>query len=184
MGERDEEAVRRFVEHFAMTMDDFGFPRMNGRVLGALTVSEDGAMTAREIGEWLGVSPAAISGAVRYLVHIGMVSREPVPGSRSVRYRMVSNTWYMENIAKGGVYKIVADLVAQGAETVGQGTPAGDRLREMADFFLFLQEELAVLVEKWHASGRWRGNGGRVPDAAASVQRADLAGLNGAPESA
>src|SRR5437667_6642501 len=99
MGERDEEAVRRFVEHLAMTLYDLGFPRMPARVLCTLMVAEDGAMTAGQIGEWLGVSAAAVSGAVRYLVQVGMVQREPTPGSRSDRYRAMGNTWYMASIA-------------------------------------------------------------------------------------
>ncbi|WP_155371351.1 GbsR/MarR family transcriptional regulator [Catellatospora vulcania] len=152
MAERDEEAVRRFVEHLAMTLNDLGFPRMPARVLGALTVAEDGVLTAAQLGEWLGVSPAAASEAVRYLVQIGLVLREPVPGSRSTRYRSVGNSWYMASVAKGGVYKQVADVMSEGVSAVGADTAAGARITEMTEFFLFLQEEIAALVEKWQAT--------------------------------
>ncbi|MDI1461604.1 MarR family transcriptional regulator [Catellatospora sp. KI3] len=151
MAERDEEAVRRFVEHLAMTLSDLGFPRMPARVLGALTCAEDGVMTAAQLGEWLGVSPAAASDAVRYLVQVGLVLREPVPGSRSTRYRSVSNSWYMASVAKGGVYKVVADVMAEGVGAVGADTAAGARLTEMTEFFVFLQDEIAALVAKWQA---------------------------------
>ncbi|GAA1369775.1 GbsR/MarR family transcriptional regulator [Catellatospora chokoriensis] len=151
MAERDEEAVRRFVEHLAMTLNDLGFPRMPARVLGALTVAEDGVLTAAQLGAWLGVSPAAASEAVRYLVQVGLVLREPVPGSRSTRYRAVGNSWYMASVAKGGVYKQVADVMGEGVAAVGAATAAGARITEMTEFFLFLQEEIAALVEKWQA---------------------------------
>ncbi|MEV4411328.1 MarR family transcriptional regulator [Catellatospora sp. NPDC049609] len=152
MAVRDEESVRRFVEHLAMTLSDLGFPRMPARVLGALTVDEQGVMTAAQLGDWLGVSPAAASDAVRYLVQVGLVLREPVPGSRSIRYRCVSNSWYMAGVAKGGVYKQVADVMSEGVGAVGAGTEAGARIAEMVDFFLFLQDEIAALVEKWQVS--------------------------------
>lgn len=42
--------------------------------------------------------------------------------------------------------------VAEGAAVVGEDTEAGARITEMADFFLFLQDEIAALVEKWHAT--------------------------------
>jgi hypothetical protein len=149
---RDEDAVRRFVEHLAMTLYELGFPRMPARVLGTLTVAEDGAMTAGQIGDWLGVSPAAVSGAVRYLIQIGMVQREPMPGSRSDRYRAMSNTWYLASVAKGGVYQRIAGVVAEGVSIVGTDTQAGARIGEMAEFFEFLQGEMAALVDRWHAT--------------------------------
>ncbi len=152
MAVRDEESVRRFVEHLAMTLSDLGFPRMPARVLGALTVDEEGVMTAAQLGEWLGVSPAAASDAVRYLAQVGLVLREPVPGSRSIRYRCVSNSWYMASVAKGGVYKQVADVMSEGLDAVGTGTEAGARITEMVDFLLFLQDEIAALVAKWQAT--------------------------------
>ncbi|HEU4426710.1 MAG TPA: MarR family transcriptional regulator [Pilimelia sp.] len=152
MGKRDEQAVQHYVEHLAMTLYELGFPRMPARVLCALVVAEDGALTAGQIGQWLGVSPAAVSGAIRYLVQIGMVQREPVPGSRSDRYRAMSNTWYIAGVARRGVYKRVADVVAEGVTVVGEDTEAGARIAEMAEFFRFMQDELAAMVEKWNAS--------------------------------
>ncbi|BCB87287.1 GbsR/MarR family transcriptional regulator [Phytohabitans suffuscus] len=157
--ERDEQVVSRFVEHFAMTMNDLGFPRMPARVLGALTVADDGALTAGQIGERLGVSPAAVSGAVRYLVQIGMVVREPVPGSRSDRYRLPDQAWYLATQQKGGTYKRVADIVQEGVEAVADpSSPSGRRLVEMRDFFLFMQDEVGELLAKWEVVRQERGS--------------------------
>jgi hypothetical protein len=61
-GRRDEAAVRRFIEHIAMTFDGLGFPRMAGRVLFVIMCAEEEALTAAQIAERLGVSPAAVSG--------------------------------------------------------------------------------------------------------------------------
>ena len=101
---RDEEEVHLFVERMAMAFADVGFPRMAGRVLFTV-MSADEPLTAAEIGERLGVSAAAVSGAVRYLTQFGMLVREPVKGSRRDHYRMPDNPWYEATITKTGLYK-------------------------------------------------------------------------------
>lgn len=149
-GHRDEEAVHRFVEHLAMTFAEFGFPRMPARVLGALMVADEDGLTAGQIGERLGVSAAAVSGAVRYLIQINVVVREPVRGSRRDQYRIPDDTWYMASAVKGGVYKKIGDLVQEGVLAIGDETSrAGARVAEMRDFFLFVQDELGGLLQKW-----------------------------------
>ena len=81
---RDADAVRRFIERLASVLADAGFPRMPARVFAALLASEPGRLNAAELAELLQVSPAAVSGSVRYLSQVGLVSRESEPGSRRV----------------------------------------------------------------------------------------------------
>ena len=68
--------------------------------LFTLMAADERALTAAELAERLGVSPAAISGAVRYLTQIGMLHREPSPGSRRDRYRLPDDPWYEVTLAK------------------------------------------------------------------------------------
>ena len=91
---RDEEAVRRYVEHMAMILDDLGVPRMSARVLMTMMVSDAPSLTASDLADLLEVSPAAISGAVRYLLHVTLIARLPEPGSRSYRYYLPDDLWY------------------------------------------------------------------------------------------
>jgi DNA-binding transcriptional regulator GbsR (MarR family) len=151
--ERDEQAVVQFVEAMAMTFADWGFPRMAARILMTLMTTEEEALTAAELAERLGVSPPAISGAVRYLVQVGLLERRPVPGSRRDLYRMRDDAWYTSSATKGSAYKALADLADDGVRAVG-GTrsPAGERVTEMRDFFRFANAEMATLIEKWHRS--------------------------------
>jgi DNA-binding transcriptional regulator GbsR (MarR family) len=152
-GRRDEEAVRRFVEHFALTLSDMGMPRMAARVLAALMAAEEPGLTAGEISERLGVSPAAVSGAVRYLIQVGMTVREPTPGSRRDLYKAPISSWYSSTV-RGKLYERVADVVQEGVVAVGDETPAGARLADMRDFFLFVQKEMGGLIERWEQARR------------------------------
>jgi DNA-binding transcriptional regulator GbsR (MarR family) len=148
---RDTEAANLFVERMAMAFAEWGFPRMAARVLFTVMIADD-ALTAAEIGERLGVSPAAISGAVRYLTHVGMIIREPVPRSRRDRYRVPEESWWLSAVTKMGVYKTFADLADEGIEAVGKATPGARRLAEMRDFFNFVQGEIDGLNGRWLAS--------------------------------
>lgn len=149
---RDEVALRRFVEHMAMVLNDMGFPRMPARVLITLMSADEDALTAAELGERLDVSAGAISGAVRYLIQVGMVVREPAPGSRRELYRLPENSWYEASTVKAQALRTLADVAQDGASALGgSATPSGRRLEEMRDFFLFCEAEMDALIERWRA---------------------------------
>jgi hypothetical protein len=147
---RDEEAVRQYVETMARWLADWGFPRMAARVLMMMMSSDEETFTAADIAERLEISPAAVSGAVRYLMQLELVTREPVRGSRRDRYRIPHDTWYQAAIVKGGLFGQLAKLSAEGAAAAGgTETPAGERLVEMSEFYAYLQEEVGELLDKW-----------------------------------
>ncbi|WP_431891489.1 GbsR/MarR family transcriptional regulator [Micromonospora haikouensis] len=161
---RNEEAVHHFVERMAMAFAEVGFPRMAARVLFTV-MSADDPLTAAEIGERLDVSAAAVSGAVRYLTQFGMLVREPVKGSRRDRYRLPDNPWYEGTITKTGIYKNLIDLADGGVDALnGRGTVASERVSEMRDFFVFVQEEIDSLGERWRARRAAIGHGRHPAD--------------------
>jgi predicted transcriptional regulator len=148
--QRDEAALRAFVEDMARLLGDWGFPRMAGRVVFTLMAADERSLSAGELADRLSASPAAISGAVRYLGHLGMVNREHVPGSRRDRYRLVDDSWYEVTVAKMTLLKTLADAAAQGADAAGgAGTVAGARLAGMRDFYNWVQESMPTLLDQW-----------------------------------
>ena len=54
----DHAERERFVERMGGALTDAGLPRLPSRVFAALLVDDDGRMTAAELGEAIGVSPA------------------------------------------------------------------------------------------------------------------------------
>ncbi|MFJ2474147.1 GbsR/MarR family transcriptional regulator [Streptomyces sp. NPDC087659] len=146
---RDAEAVSLFVERFAAQLVEAGMTRMPARVFAALLSSDSGAMTSAELGEQLQVSPAAVSGAVRYLSQQHMVSREREPGSRRERYRVHSDQWYEALTNRDAILKRWSDSLREGVTSLGAETPAGRRLAETVAFFDFIQDELTAMMERW-----------------------------------
>jgi DNA-binding transcriptional ArsR family regulator len=149
-GTRDEQALRELVEQLGRLLADWGLPRMAGRVTFVLMTADERSLTAGELAERLGVSPAAISGAVRYLTQIHMVTRDVAPGSRRDRYRLLDDSWYEVTLEKMTLLSTLADLARAGVDAAGgEGTPAGARLAGMRDFYDFVQKELPALLARW-----------------------------------
>jgi DNA-binding transcriptional regulator GbsR (MarR family) len=149
--QRDEQAVRRFVERFAAGLVEAGMPAMPARVFSVLLTIDSGRLTAAELATWLDASPAAISGAVRYLVLVGMISREHVPGSRRAVYAVLDDLWYEVSVRQDQAITRWASAARDGVEVLDPVTPAGRRMAETLDFILFLQQEMAGIMVRWRA---------------------------------
>ncbi len=124
---------------------------MPARVFAALLAADSGRLTAAQLAKLLAVSPAAISGAVRYLVQVNLASREAEPGSRREHYRVHSETWYEAMARKDQVLDRCERSLREGIDVVGRDTPAGARIAETLAFFEFMQTELPAMLERWRA---------------------------------
>jgi DNA-binding transcriptional regulator GbsR (MarR family) len=148
-GGRDEEAVLRFVERFALSFSEAGVPRMPARVFVALLVADEGKRTAAELAGMLRVSPAAVSNAVRYLQQVGLVAREREPGERRDHYRIYRDTWYEAITRRDELLLRWQEDLREGTEVVGAETPAGKRLEDTRRFYEFLHGEVPRLMDRW-----------------------------------
>ncbi len=147
----EAEVVSRFVEQFAAQLVEAGMARMPARVFAALLASHSGALTSAELGTRLRVSPAAVSGAVRYLTQQHMVTREREPGTRRDIFRVHDNQWYEALANRDGVLKRWENALRDGVTHLGPDTPAGRRLAETLAFFEFIDGELAGMMARWRA---------------------------------
>lgn len=145
-----------FVERFAAGMVASGMPRMAARVFALLLSRDEGAATAAELGDALQASPAAVSGAVRYLIQVHLVTRSHRPGDRRDVYRLYGDHWYEIVGNREHDLHEWARLSREGVDAVGLTTPAGRRLDETARFFEFLATEMSQVMERWRREARNR----------------------------
>ena len=149
---RDEGAVADFVERLGGVLAAAGLPGMPSRVFAVLMADEDGRMTAAELAEALAVSPAAISGAVRYLQQVRMVRRERERGSRRDVFVVLDDAWHDMMISHEQTYQPIRDAIASGIARVGGSrTTAGARLALSVDFLEFISAELDGIAARWEA---------------------------------
>jgi predicted transcriptional regulator len=149
---RDDAAVVRFVEDFASALVEMGVPRMPARVFAALVTSDSGRLTAADLAARLQASPAAVSGAVRYLVQIGMVRRETEPGSRRHYYRAPDNVWGEVITNRDRLMARWTSVLREGVGILGADSPAGARVAESVRFFEFVSSELPLVIARWRES--------------------------------
>jgi DNA-binding transcriptional regulator GbsR (MarR family) len=147
-----EDSLHAFLERFASVLVAAGFPAMPARVFAALHVTDSGRLTAAELADMLRISPAAVSGAVRYLSGLGLVNRERMPGSRRDYYRMPPDVWHEVMRLQTQVLGRWVNLLKEGIDLVGADTPAGARLSMQASFIEFLNKEMPALLARWDAS--------------------------------
>ncbi len=154
--------VAAFVERLAGDLTDAGMQRMAARVFACLLASEQGALGSAELGERLRISPAAISGAVRYLAPLHLVTRERVPGSRRERYRVHAGVWYESMTNREALLNRWLTTFDHGRAVLGPDSAAGRRIGESAAFLRFFQSELVGIMERWREYEE-RGEGGPGP---------------------
>ncbi|MEE1929878.1 MarR family transcriptional regulator [Streptomyces sp. TRM 70351] len=141
--------VADFVERFAADLTEAGMQRMASRVFACLLASERGALGSGELSERLRISPAAVSGAVRYLAQLHLVTRERLPGSRREQYRVHADVWHDTMASRDALLGRWLTTFTDGVAALGADTPAGRRVAESAAFLAFLREELHGIVTRW-----------------------------------
>jgi DNA-binding transcriptional regulator GbsR (MarR family) len=150
------DAVARFVEDFGSALVDSGIPRMPARVFACLLASAEGRLTAAELGERLRASAAGISGAVRYLIQVNLVTRTRDPGSRRDVYVVEHEVFYRAMASRDGDVSRWIDRLGEGIAAVGPDTEAAARLADLRDFLEFLLGEMTGLFERWEQHKRDR----------------------------
>ena len=138
-----------FVDRMGGALTQAGLPRLPSLVFSALLVDEDGKMTSAELSSALEVSPASISGAIRYLVQVGMVRRERERGSRRDLYVVDDDAWHGTMMRRDQLYAPMIAALSAGIGAMGDDSPAHDRLVLTREFLLFVDEEMRGLAEKW-----------------------------------
>jgi DNA-binding transcriptional regulator GbsR (MarR family) len=143
-----------FIERFAAVLVAAGFPPMPARVFVALLVSADSRLSSTDLVDQLKISPAAVSGAVRYLTGLGLVHKERVPGSRREYYRMPADIWRQVMTMQSQVLVRWTAFLKEGIDLVGRDTTAGERMADHAAYFEFLTTEMPALLARWEAKER------------------------------
>ncbi len=139
----------RFVERMGGALTSVGLSRLPSRTFAALLIDEDGRMTAAELASVLGVSPASVSGAVRYLDGVGMIRRERERGSRRDIFVVDDDAWHDTLMRADQIYAPMQAALRRALEELPPEDPAYRRLRLSNEFLSFIVDELTALNDRW-----------------------------------
>lgn len=150
----------RAVERIAPMFIGAGMPRMASRVFAYALTEDADRYTAADLAEGLRVSPAAVSGAVRYLVDNRLLFREREPGTRADVYRIYDqDVWSRIMDARIPLMEHWETPLIEAIGIVGADTPGGRRLEDTREFFAFMRTESLAMMERWREHRRTRDRG-------------------------
>jgi DNA-binding transcriptional regulator GbsR (MarR family) len=149
--QREAGDVARFIREVGADLANQGFPRMPALVLLALMASESGRMTSAELSAELGVSAAAVSGAVKYLQLVGFIRILTERGGRKHLYSIADTPWYTASLRAAPRFHENEARMRAAAKALATRPGARARIEELADFYAFMGERLPALLEEWNA---------------------------------
>jgi predicted transcriptional regulator len=137
------------IEQLGAALADAGLPSLPSRIFSALLMNDDGRMTSAEITEVLGVSAAAVSGAVKYLAQLQMIRREREHGSRREVYVVDDDAWHSVMMRRDQIYAPILRALGSAIDQVGPRAPSYRRLMLTAEFLRFVDAEMVDLADRW-----------------------------------
>lgn len=151
-----------FIEDIALFFERIGMPRMAGKILGVLLISDPPAQSITEIGEKLNASKSSVSIMARLLVENGLIERVASPVtqreySRRDYYRFKEGGWvlYMRDwlALMSELHKITERGLA-----LMEGKPEAmkERLEEAHDLFSMIEERFPALLQELEEERRKR----------------------------
>lgn len=153
----DDPGLHEAVEHLGGALADAGLVRLPARVFAALMATQQGRLTSAELATLLEVSPAGISGAVRYLTQVRMIRRERERGSRRDVYVVMDDAWHDMLMQSDQVYRPILEALAVARAAVGEETRAGERMQLSVEFLEFVTREMGGIATRWEEYKAARG---------------------------
>lgn len=143
---------RHFVEEVGLVFDEMGAPRMMGRIVGFLLISEPGHQSSQQIAEYLDASRGSVSTVTRQLVASGMIERVAIQNSRATYFRITDGAWTKMMRQRAARLRIMCDVAQQGLDLLRDATPKRRRrLQQFHDFYTYLERESHTLIDRWDA---------------------------------
>jgi DNA-binding transcriptional regulator GbsR (MarR family) len=139
-----------FVEEVGLFFEEAGMPRMAGRILGCLLLSDRPHHSSDELAEALMASKGSISTATRFLIQIGLIERISLPGVRHDYFSIRPSAF--QHALKHGVEQVtrLRQLAERGLELLGdRSSLIRQRLEEVYDMYSFFEREYPLLLERW-----------------------------------
>lgn len=148
-----------FIEDIGLFFEQMGMPRMAGRILGALLISDPPAQSITELSEKLKASKSAISIMARLLVEDGLIERVASPVPRRDFYRFKQGGWIIYMRQWLGLMAELHKITERGMALMnGKQPELQQRLQEAHDLFSFVEQEFPSLLEELVQQRRKKGN--------------------------
>lgn len=148
--EGDSTVLSQFIENMGLHFEEYGVPRIGGRILGLMLVSSR-PVTPEEMADLLQVSRSSISTNLRTLQMTGLADRVSIPGERSDFYVFSDDAW--ENSLAMRLEGIFAleEIAKESLEALEEDHPARKRMLEILTWSKLVKNAYEQIIQEWHA---------------------------------
>ena len=138
-----------FIEDIGLYFEQMGLPRMAGRIIGALLISDPPSQSITDLGERLNASKSSISIMSRLLVERGLIERVASPVPRRDYYRFKPGGWTIYMRQWLGLMAGLHQITERGMLLLANKPDAlKERLQEAHDLFSSVEQEFPSILEK------------------------------------
>ena len=142
-------SVAEAIESFSLVFEQFGFPRMGGRIFAYLILSDQPHVTQSELTTVLQASTGSISTMVRMLEQIGFIERISLPGHRRDRFRLRTDPLVeMTRRRIEGAINVI-DILDKAKVQREVGPVATARLERAESFYRYFHVEMELALVRW-----------------------------------
>ncbi len=137
------------IESFSLIFEQFGFPRMAGRIFALLILTEHQYVTQAELTDLLQASTGSVSTMIRLLEQLGFVERLSLPGHRRDRFRVRADPLVeMSRRRIEGIIHMI-NAVEKAKHNKETGPAATARLERAESFYRFFHIEMELALVRW-----------------------------------
>lgn len=139
---------KHFIEDVGLFFEQMGVPRMGGRVLGVLLISDPPAQSINDLCEVLQASKSAVSTSTRYLVGIGLLEKVPSPVPRRDYYRFKKGGWFLYMNQWLSLMSDLHKVTERGLELMmDKPEVLKERLLEAHHVFSFMEDNFPAILK-------------------------------------
>ena len=150
MNGKAQDAAERFVEQFGDIIELQGMPRMAGRVMGSLIISDQPYQSTSDLIEALKASKASVSTATRLLIRLNLVERISLLGKRYDYFRIKPDALHHHLREGMSQLSIFRELAERGLELIANKDSASWQwLEESRSLYAFFEREFPALLKRW-----------------------------------
>ena len=144
---------KHFVEDISLYFEQMGLPRMAGRVLGVLLISDPAQQSLNDLCEVLQASKSSVSTTTRLLTEMGLIERVPSPKPRQVAFQFKPGGWVTFMRMRLRLMASLHDIAERGLDLLQDKDPVlREHLQEAHDMFSLIEDELPKLLARVEAN--------------------------------
>ncbi len=146
----DHRSLSQFIENMGLHYQDYGIPRIGGRIVGLLLVTPR-PVSSEELAETLQVSRSSVSTNLRTLLMADLVEKVSLPGDRLDYYTLANDPWQKTLEMRLETIFPLKEVAEEGLTGIDDGHPARQRLEEMIAWVNMVEGMTQRLRQEWQS---------------------------------